>query len=153
MFNTTNPFEIFDFQKMLSAAKMPNLDVNSEGLINAQKKTMEAIAGAYKASFDGVSAYTKKQVEILNAAISTAKEATSEIAKGNPQESVSKSLDLVKKAIVEAQANAAELAKINEKTAKEAFEILNARFLDSISEIKAVVVEKKSATASASVKN
>ena len=42
---------------------------------------MEAIAGAYKASFDGVSAYTKKQVEILNAAISTAKEATSEIAK------------------------------------------------------------------------
>jgi len=38
MFNTTNPFEIFDFQKMLSAAKMPNLDVNSEGLINAQKK-------------------------------------------------------------------------------------------------------------------
>jgi hypothetical protein len=59
----------------------------------------------------------------------------------------------VKKAIVEAQANAAELAKINEKTAKEAFEILNARFLDSISEIKAVVAEKKSATASASVKN
>ena len=55
MFNqTTNPFEIFDFQKMLSAAKMPSLDVNSEALINAQKKTMEAFAGASKASFDGV---------------------------------------------------------------------------------------------------
>ena len=65
-----------------------------------------------------------------------AKDATSEIAKGNPQESVAKSVDLVKNAIVEAQANVAELAKINEKTAKEAFEILNARFLDGLTEIK-----------------
>ena len=39
MFNTnTNFFEIFDFQKILSAAKMPSLDVNSEALINSQEK-------------------------------------------------------------------------------------------------------------------
>ena len=152
MFNTnTNLFEIFDFQKMLSAAKMPSLDVNSEALINSQKKTMEAFASASKAAFEGVNSFSKKQVEILNNAISSAKDATSEIAKGNVQESVAKSVDLIKSAIVEAQANVAELAKINEKTAKEAFEILNARFLDGLTEIKNVVVEKK--TASASVKN
>lgn len=154
MFNAnTNFFEIFDFQKILTAAKMPSLDVNSEALINSQKKTMEAFAGASKATFEGVNAFSKKQVEILNAAISSAKDATSEIAKGNQQESVAKSVDLIKNAIVEAQANVAELAKINEKTSKEAFEILNARVLDGLTEIKNVVAEKKSATASASVKN
>ena len=31
MFNTNNPFEMFDFQKVLSATKFPNLDVNSAG--------------------------------------------------------------------------------------------------------------------------
>ena len=84
MFNAnTNFFEIFDFQKILTAAKMPSLDVNSEALINSQKKTMEAFAGASKATFEGVNAFSKKQVEILNAAISSAKDATSEIAKGH----------------------------------------------------------------------
>jgi Phasin protein. len=122
---------------------MPSLDVNSEALINSQKKTMEAFAGASKAAFEGVNAFSKKQVEILNDAIASAKDVTSEIAKGNVQESVAKSVDSLKSAIIEAQANVAELAKINEKTAKEAFDILNARFLDSLTEIKNVIVDKK----------
>ena len=152
MFNTnTNFFEIFDVQKILSAAKMPTVDVNSEALINSQKKTMEAFASASKAAFEGVSSFSKKQLEILNNAISSAKDATADLAKGNPQESLVKSVELVKSAIVQAQANVAELAKINEKTAKEAFDILNARFLDGLTEIKNVVAEKKTATAS--VKN
>jgi phasin family protein len=108
-------------------------------------------ACASKAAFEGVSSFSKKQLEILNNAISSAKDATADLAKGNPQESLVKSVELVKSAIVQAQANVAELAKINEKTAKEAFDILNARFLDGLTEIKNVVAEKK--TASASVKN
>jgi hypothetical protein len=103
MFNTNNPFEMFDFQKVLSATKFPNLDVNSAGYIDAQKKTLEAMAGASKAVFEGVNAFAGKQVEILNAAISGVKEATAEVAKGNTQESAAKSIELVKKAIVEAQ--------------------------------------------------
>ena len=149
MFNTNNPFEMFDFQKVLSATKIPNVDVNSQGYIDAQKKTLEAVAGASKAVFEGLNAFAKKQVEILNTAIASAKDATADVAKGNPQESAAKSLDLVKKAIVEAQANVAELSKINEKTAKEAFEILNTRFLDGLTELKKVVSEE---TAKATVK-
>ena len=65
------------------------------------------------------------------------------------QKSQAKSIDLVKKAIVEAQKNAADLTKINEKTAKEAFEILNTRFLDGLTELKKSVSEQ---TAKATVK-
>jgi hypothetical protein len=39
---------------------------------------------------------------------------------------------LAKDAIEKAQANVAELAKINEKTAKESYQILNARYLYSL---------------------
>jgi|TARA_X000000950_G_scaffold116263_1_gene145996 phasin family protein len=149
MFNANNPFEMFDFQKVLSATKFPNLDVNSAGYIDAQKKTLEAMAGASKAVFEGVNAFAGKQVEILNTAISGVKEATAEVAKGNTQESAAKSIELVKKAIVEAQKNVAELSKINEKTANEAYQILNTRFLDGLTELKKVVSEQ---TAKASVK-
>ena len=115
MFNTNNPFEMFDFQKVLSATKIPSVDVNSQGYIEAQKKTLEAVAGASKAVFEGVNAFAGKQVEILNTAIAGVKDATTEVAKGNTQESAAKSIELVKKAIVDAQANVAELSKINEK--------------------------------------
>ena len=37
MLNNNNPFEMFDFQKVLSATKIPNVDVNSENYIDAQK--------------------------------------------------------------------------------------------------------------------
>ena len=57
---------------------------------------------------------------------------------------------LVKEAIESAQSNVAELSKINEKTAKEAFEILNTRFLDGLTELKKVVSdETKKATVKA----
>ena len=107
------------------------------------------MAGASKAVFEGVNAFAGKQVEILNAAISGVKEATAEVAKGNTQESAAKSIELVKKAIVEAQKNVAELSKINEKTANEAYQILNTRFLDGLTELKKVVSEE---TAKATVK-
>jgi hypothetical protein len=141
--NVNNPFEMFDFQKILSAAKLPNLDLNADSYIVSQKKTMEALAGASNAVFAGINAFAKKQVEILNQAIASTKEATSEVAKGNTQEQASKAIEMIKKAIVEAQANVSELAKINEKTASEAFEILNARFLDSLTELKSVIADEK----------
>ena len=105
MFNNYNPFEMLDFQKILTAAKLPNVDMNSDVVISSQKKTMEALAAASKAVFEGVNAFSKKQVEILNAAVNEVKEATSELAKGNTQQSATKSIELAKEAIEKAQAN------------------------------------------------
>ena len=146
MLNNNNPFEMFD-SKVLSATKIPNVDVNSENYIDAQKDSV--FVGASKAVFEGVNAFANKQVEILNTAIAGVKDTSADIANGNTKESAAKSIDLVKKAIVEAQKNAADLTKINEKTAKEAFEILNTRFLDGLTELKKSVSEQ---TAKATVK-
>ena len=148
MINNYNPFEAFDVQKMLSAAKFPNVDIKSEEMINSQKKTMEAMAAASQAIFEGVNSFSKKQVEILNKAISSAKDATSEIAKGNPQESVVKSIELTAEAIKNAQANVVDLSKVAEKTSKEAFDILNTRFLAGLTEMKSYVEVKAAKEAS-----
>jgi len=148
MINNYNPFEAFDVQKMLSAAKFPNVDIKSEEMINSQKKTMEALAAASQAIFEGVNSFSKKQVEILNKAISSAKDATSEIAKGNPQESVVKSIELTAEAIKNAQANVVDLSKVAEKTSKEAFDILNTRFLAGLTEMKSYVEVKAAKEAS-----
>jgi phasin family protein len=141
MANYNNPFEIFDFQKILSALKAPTFNANSEGLINSQKKTLETLANASKVLFEGYNLLAKKQIEVLNKAISSAKDATSEIAKGNPQQSVAKSIELTQTAIIEAQNIASEFSKIAEKTAKESFEILNKRLLEGLTEIKKSVEE------------
>ena len=148
MLNNNNPFEMFDFQKVLSATKIPNVDVNSENYIDAQKRLLKPLLVHLKL-FEGVNAFANKQVEILNTAIAGVKDTSADIANGNTKESAAKSIDLVKKAIVEAQKNAADLTKINEKTAKEAFEILNTRFLDGLTELKKSVSEQ---TAKATVK-
>ncbi len=64
MFNNNyNPFEMFDFQKILTAAKFPNVDVNSDAVISSQKKTMEAFASASKAMFEGVNAFSKNKLK------------------------------------------------------------------------------------------
>jgi hypothetical protein len=62
MANINNPFEFFDFQKMLAALKVPTVDGNSENLINAQKKTLETFANASKVLFEGYNALAKKQI-------------------------------------------------------------------------------------------
>jgi hypothetical protein len=49
-----------------------------------------------------------------------------------------KSIELTKKSIEDAQANVSGLVEIYEKTATETFEILNKRFLEGLSELKAV---------------
>jgi len=152
MMNNYNPFEAFDIQKMLSAAKFPNVDMKSEEIINAQKKNMEAFAAASKAMVEGVNSFSKKQVEILNTAISNVKDATSELAKVNPQQSVVKSIELTSEAIKNAQANVAELAKVAEKTSKEAFDIMNTRFFAGLTEMKSFVDVKDSKEASKEAK-
>ena len=135
--NYKNPFDFFDYQKFLTAVKLPTAG-NNEQAVASSKKTLEAYAGASRAIYEGFNTFAKKQVEILNSAIANAKDATSELSSGNPKEAAVKSIELTKKSIEDAQANVSGLVEIYEKTATETFEILNKRFLEGLSELKAV---------------
>ncbi len=133
----TNPFDFFDYQKFLTAVKLPAAG-NNEKSVASSKKTLEAYAGASKAIYEGFNTFAKKQVEILNSAIANAKDATAELSTGNPKDAAAKSIELTKKSIEDAQANVSNLVEIYEKTATETFEILNKRFLEGLSELQDV---------------
>ena len=135
--NYTNPFDFFDYQKFLTAVKLPAAG-NNEKSVASSKKTLEAYAGASKAIYEGFNTFAKKQVEILNSAIANAKDATAELSTGNPKDAAAKSIELTKKSIEDAQANVSNLVEIYEKTATETFEILNKRFLEGLAELKTV---------------
>ena len=136
----TNPFDFFDYQKFLTAVKLPAAG-NNEKSVASSKKTLEAYAGASKATYEGFNTFAKKQVEILNSAIANAKDATAELSTGNPKDAAAKSIELTKKSIEDAQANVSNLVEIYEKTATETFEILNKRFMEGLSELKTVATQ------------
>ena len=138
--NYTNPFDFFDYQKFLTAVKLPGVGSN-EKAVASSKKTLEAYAGASKAIYEGFNTFAKKQVEILNSAIANAKDATAELSTGNPKDAAAKSIELTKKSIEDAQANVSNLVEIYEKTATETFEILNKRFMEGLSELKTVATQ------------
>ena len=133
----TNPFDFFDYQKFLTAVKLPGVGSNDKAVASS-KKTLEAYSGASKAIYEGFNTFAKKQVEILNSAIANAKDATAELSTGNPKDAAAKSIELTKKSIEDAQANVSNLVEIYEKTATETFEILNKRFMEGLSELRAV---------------
>ena len=135
--NYTNPFDFFDYQKFLTAVKLPAAGSNEKSVASS-KKTLEAYAGASKAIYEGFNTFAKKQVEILNSAIANAKDASTELSTGNPKDAAAKSIELTKKSIEDAQANVSNLVEIYEKTATETFEILNKRFMEGLSELRAV---------------
>ena len=138
--NYTNPFDFFDYQKFLTAVKLPAAGSNEKSVASS-KKTLEAYAGASKAIYEGFNTFAKKQVEILNSAIANAKDATAELSTGNPKDAAAKSIELTKKSIEDAQANVSNLVEIYEKTATETFEILNKRFLEGLTELKTVATQ------------
>ena len=138
--NYTNPFDFFDYQKFLTAVKLPGVGSNDKAVASS-KKTLEAYAGASKAIYEGFNTFAKKQVEILNSAIANAKDATAELSTENPKEAAAKSIELTKKSIEDAQANVSNLVEIYEKTATETFEILNKRFMEGLSELKTVATQ------------
>ena len=118
--NYTNPFDFFDYQKFLTAVKIPQAGSN-EKVVASSKKTLEAYAGASKAIYEGFNTFAKKQVEILNSAIANAKDATAELSTGNPKDAAAKSIELTKKSIEDAQANVSNLVEIYEKNSNRNF--------------------------------
>ena len=75
--NYKNPFDFFDYQKFLTAVKLPGVGSNDKAVASS-KKTLEAYSGASKAIYEGFNTFAKKQVEILNSAIANAKDASTD---------------------------------------------------------------------------
>lgn len=146
--NPFNPFANvdlgkFDLTKMLGDVKIPGFDM--QGIMDAQRKNIEALTAANQAAVQGVQAVAQRQAEILSQALNEVSTVAQQLASAssNPQELTTKQAELMRKAFEQALANARELAEMVSKSNTEAFAIINKRVTDGLQELKGLVAANK----------
>jgi phasin family protein len=149
MAKTNNPFmdmdftKMMDFGKMAEQFKMPGLD--TQALLDAQRKNIEAITAANKLAFEGAQAMARRQAEILTGTMSEMQKAMQELnASGAPEEKIAKQADTAKRAFETAISNIRELAEMGAKSNTEALDVLNKRVSESMEEVKSVLASMAS---------
>lgn len=131
-----------DFTKAAGQFKMPGLDM--DGLMAAQKKNIDALTSANTKAVEGVQALAARQGEILQASLDTATKAAGDIAKAStPQDAAAKQTEVYKAAMETAITNMRDLADLAGKASTDVSETINARFSESLDELKAQIVKLK----------
>jgi phasin family protein len=138
---TGNPFvdgdfgNIMDFSKVAAQFKMPGVDSNA--LIESQRRNLEAFAEINRIAFEGTRAIMQRQGEILRQATEEATKLVREMSKpGKPEDALTKQADLAKQAYESCLANMRELAEMSTKSNTQAAELFNHRVTDSLEELK-----------------
>lgn len=131
----TEFFKQNDFTKQLSLLKVPGID--TEALVSAQQKNMDALIEANKAAAAGYQDLFKKQVSIFEETMAEAQAhlKSFDATKLDP-ESAKAQAELAKTAFEKALANMQALAEGAQKANTDAYEIVSARIKESIAELR-----------------
>ena len=127
--------EFMDFSKFAEQFKVPGVD--SQALVEAQRKNVEAMTKANRVALEGVQAVAQRQAEILRQAMEASSKAVREMAApGQPAEKFATQTTMVKEAYELALSNMRELAEMSAKSNSEAADVLTHRFAASLDELK-----------------
>jgi phasin family protein len=138
---TGNPFldqdfsDMFDMKKVMQAFQMPSMDSNM--LVEAQRKNFEAMANANRVAFEGAQAVVKRQGEIVRQSMQDASEAMKAMnGADSAEDRVAKQTEAAKKAFQNALTNMHELADMAQKSNTEALSYINKRVTESFDEMR-----------------
>jgi phasin family protein len=149
MSSKTNPFSPFldmdpakfDFTKMLSGLQLPGLD--TDALMAAQRKNIEALTEANQLAVAGMQAVAKRQSEIMAEAIAAAAAAAQRLSgTRDPGELAAQQAEIAQDALEKGLANMRELAEVFSKSAKDAVGVVGKRVVEGLGEAKNVVSKK-----------
>lgn len=126
-----NPFA--DAFKSLGDFK-PTADFNT--FFAAQKRNAEAFAAASQILAAGFQAVARRQAEIAQANAKNSLQLAKELfsSAGNPEASTAKQAEFAKEAVEASLSNTRELVELASKSGIEAFDLINKRIAESISE-------------------
>ncbi len=131
----TDFFKQNDFTKQLAGMKMPGFD--TESMMAAQKKNMNALVEANKAAAAGYQDLFKKQMAIFEDTMAEAqKQLKGFDATKLDAESAKAHGEIAKAAFGKALANMQALAEAAQKANSEAYEIVSARIKESMGELR-----------------
>jgi phasin family protein len=127
-------FKTPDFSKMMSEMKFPA--VNTDELMNAQKKNMDALMAANKAAAAGYQDLFKKQLAIFEETMSEAQKQMANLDGAKMGADGTKQAEIAKAAFEKALANMTALAETAQKANQDAYEIVSSRMRESMDEIR-----------------
>ena len=144
---TGNPFLDADFGsgmdfgkfaeqfKFAEPFKFPGVD--SEALIENQRRNLEAVTKANQVAFAGVQAIMQRQAEILSQTLDqTTKSVQAFSQTGRPEDIWAKQADLLKETYEHGLSNLRELTELSAKANSQAAELLSHRVTDGLDEFK-----------------
>ena len=130
------------FVEAFKGATVPSIDVN--GVLEAQRKNIEALNKAGQVALDGAQQVAAKQAEIFKQGLDQATGAAETIGKADsPQALVVKQAELYKKAFETAIANSQKVTAVVTKTNDAATKVLSTRISESFDEIKGQIKSAK----------
>ncbi len=130
------------FVKAAGDFKLP--EANFKGLMETQRKNVDALSAANKTAVAGFQAIAERQAAFFKETFEAASAAATDFGKiKSPEDAAVKQADLLKSTYEKTLANVTELAGLAAKTSTDASETINARFAESLDEMKAEAVKLK----------
>lgn len=128
-------FKQNDFTKQFSNFKLPQVD--TDAIVSAQKKNMEALVEANKAAAAGYQDLFKKQVSIFEETMAEAQKHLKSFDTAKLDAETAKAqAELAKVAFEKALSNMQALAESAQKANANAYEIVSARIQESLAELR-----------------
>jgi len=138
---TGNPFldqdfsQLFDPSKFAQAFQVPGVDSNK--LIEAQRKNIEAFTQAQRTALEGMQAIVQRQTEFARKMMDDQVNAMQRITGADSaEERAQKQAEVAKQAYENAIQGSRELAEMSAKSQQEAFELLHKRVAESFDEVR-----------------
>ena len=140
MAKPSNPFADFDVTRMMAEFRVPGFD--TDALLAAQRRNIEALTKANQLAAEGMQAVMKRQSEILRQAMEDASGMMSAVAQaGGPERQAVKQAEVAKAAFEAAIANMREIADLVTRANKDTFEVINRRVAESMDEVRALMAK------------
>jgi phasin family protein len=125
-----------DFAKLFTDLKLPALP-DSEALLGAHRRNMEALSNANRIALEGAQAVAKRHMEIMQQTMAEVSEQIRALSSTEtPTAKAARQADLLKQAYERAVANAKELTDLIQHANAEAIGALNHRFMEAMDEVK-----------------
>lgn len=135
-------FEKNDFSKYMADMKMPGVD--TDALMAAQKKNMDALVDANVAAAEGFQDLFRKQIRILEDTMQEARDRMAEMDPGSLKAPDPEAqAEVMRTAFQKALDNMRELAETASRTNSEAYQIVSGRVEESMTELREMIEKVK----------
>ena len=131
-------FSFTDFSKLFEQYKLPGVDF--QGMIEAQRKDMEALAEANRQALEGYKTLIEKRNAQLGESLAQWQDA---MKTGVNADALTRQSELFQNGVKQALANFRELAELEASTRNKTWSVVQQRFQENVAELQKLLQPKK----------